>query len=99
MMLATLLGEFVPRKTSTTHFTLGCLPVTAKDQKSNCQLKPNAIDKTTVAIEVTNDSLAGNAKMKYITNEPDVTSPLYFWSFPTLTRTSISIEQPDTSTK
>jgi len=99
MMLATLLGELVPRKTSATHFTLGCLPVTAKVHGSNCQLKPNAIDKTTVNIEVTNDPLVRNATMKYTTSEPDVTSPLFIWSLPTQTRTSISIEQPDTSTK
>ncbi len=99
MMLATLLGVFVPRKISTTYFTLGCLPVTAEDQGSNCQLKPNTIDKTTVNIEVTNDPLARDATMKYTTSEPDVTSPLYIWSLPTLTQTSISIQQTDTSTR
>ncbi len=99
MFLATVVGGLVPRKISTTHFTLGCLPVAAKDQKSNCQLKPINSKGVDILVEATRDSLAGKAIMQYTTSEPDITSPLYLWSLQDGTHTSISIQQPETSTR
>jgi hypothetical protein len=97
LIAASLLGLLVPRQISATYFKLQCLPTSHSVSQDTCELEDVSNDASNLTLKVIKDPLVQSPTMKISINKPDVTSPLYPWSFP-VTRTSISIQQPGTST-